>query len=528
MTLLTAEDVVGVAGVTKRFGGQTALDSVDLSVRPGSIHALAGENGAGKSTLIKILAGVYEPDEGAVFARGQEVTLRGPRDARALNFAFLHQQLNLIPTMDVRENLFLTSAYPRRAGVITWGEIDRDARDQLQRVGLDVSPQDLIRDLSPAQQQLVALARVLLEKPTLIVLDEPTASLGAEESEHLLKLVKEQVQAGATVIFVSHRIDEMLRICDTITVLRDGRVVATLPVSDISRDQLVHLLGGAAEHDEHLGGPVTRAPVPRLELTDLTIAGLDNPSTLHVDPGEVVGLAGLVGSGRTTLLTALAGGGEIFDGLLRLDGHPLELRNRRAARVAGLVHVPEDRSDGIIPDFGIPENVSLGHVERYSWHKAIISMRREREAAARLSTALEIRRGKGDDRIRFLSGGNQQKVLLARALDIGPSVLLLDEPTAGIDIATKEYIYKLIRQLAADGISVLFVSSDLDELPLVCDRILVFKRGAVIRELPGTTSRAVMVSHLFAKTETDVLDTTNSNGGEEPLVTDGRANGETE
>ena len=277
-----AEPFLAVAGMTKRFGGQLALNSVDLAVERNAIHALAGENGAGKSTLIKILAGVHQADEGVMFCNGDQVDIKTPRDARLLNFAFLHQQLNLVATMDVRENLLLTASYPMSGfGRIDWKEVDEVARRALALVDLDIEPDTLVRHLSPAQQQLVAFARVLLQDPELLVLDEPTASLGAVDTQHMLELVRQQRDRGATVIFVSHRIDELLELCDGITVLRDGQVVGTATTDSLTRDELVHMLGGAAEHHEHLASTQKRTGPPRLELEGVGAVGLDYDCSLR-------------------------------------------------------------------------------------------------------------------------------------------------------------------------------------------------------------------------------------------------------
>jgi ABC-type sugar transport system ATPase subunit len=489
-----------VAEVSKRFGGQLALNHASLTVNRSSIHALAGENGAGKSTLIKILAGVHQADEGSIFWSGSEVEIKTPRDARALGFAFLHQQLNLVASMDVRENLLLTGSYPTaRLGSVDWNEVDRVAEKALGLVGLEVDPSQPVRELSPAQQQLVAFARVLLQEPQLLILDEPTASLGAADTAHMLSLIRQQRDRGATVVFVSHRIDELLELCDSITVLRDGAVVGTAATATLSREALVHMLGGAAEHHEHLATPEKKTGTPRLELEQARTDGLDYETPLQVYEGEVFGIAGLVGSGRTTLLNLIAGGIPLTGGALRIDGEDVTFRDRRDALRRRIVLVPEDRGAGLVPDFGVPENITMGHIEMYSHHGAIIDLSSEKRSAAAWVQELEIRKGKSDDRIRFLSGGNQQKVMLARALDLQPQILLLDEPTAGIDIATKEYLYGMIRRLADEGLTIVMVSSDLDELPLVCDRIAIFKRGRVTVELPGTTARATIVQHLFAR-----------------------------
>jgi len=493
-----------VRGVTKRFGGQLALDDVSVVIARGSIHAIAGENGAGKSTLIKILAGVHEPDGGEILVRDAATRIPNPRSAQNLRLGFLHQRLNLVPSLSVRENLLLTTTYPTsRIGKIDWSEVDARCSRALATAGIDVEPTLPIRELNPAQQQLVALARVLMEQPEVLVLDEPTATLGAADTAHLLEVIRTQQRAGATVIFVTHRLDEILALADTVTVLRDGRVIASQLRSALTRRGLVHLLGGATEEAEELETTRQQPAGPReerrhlLELRGVTSPDLDHQVDLAIDAGEVVGLAGLVGAGRSTLATILAGGGTVSGGTILVDGTEVSLRNRRDAIAHGIVLVPPDRGEGIVPEFDVAQNLTLGHVSQYAWKGLIINPRAERRATARYVDQLNIRVAKGAGAARNLSGGNQQKVLIARALDRSPRLLVLDEPTAGIDLATKEYIYELVRSLAAEGLGILFISSELDELPLVADRTLVFSKGQVSHELPGSAGRNEIVHKLF-------------------------------
>ena len=493
-----------VRGVTKRFGGQVALDDVSLSIVRGSIHAIAGENGAGKSTLIKILAGVHEPDEGEIVVRDVATRIPNPRSAQNLGLGFLHQRLNLVPSLSVRENMLLTTSYPTSGiGKIDWSEVDARCSRALETAGIDVEPTRPIRELNPAQQQLVALARVVIERPEVLVLDEPTATLGAADTTHLLDVIRAQQRAGATVIFVTHRLDEILALADTVTVLRDGCVIASQPRTALTRRGLVHLLGGATEEAEALDTTHHSSTGPRegrdhlLELRGVTSTDLDHRVDMAIDAGEVVGLAGLVGAGRSTLATILAGGGTVSGGTILVDGKEVWLRNRRDAIAHGIVLVPPDRGEGIVPGFDVAQNLTLGHVSQYAWKGLIINPRAERRATARYVDKLNIRVPKGDAAARNLSGGNQQKVLIARALDRSPRVLVLDEPTAGIDIGTKEYIYELVRSLAADGLGILFISSELEELPLVADRTLIFSKGQVSHELPGSAGRSEIVLKLF-------------------------------
>jgi len=504
-----SEEVPGVPalevrGISKRFGGQLALHDVSLAIEKGSVHAIAGENGAGKSTLIKLLAGVHEPDGGEIRVGGEPTRITNPRVARALRLGFLHQRLNLVSSQSVRENILLTSSYPTTAGKIDWAEVDRRSAAVLETAGIEVDPRRPVGELNPAQQQLIALARVLIEEPDVLVLDEPTATLGASDTEHLLGVIRAQQRRGATVIFVSHRLDEILELADTVTVLRDGRLVTSQPRRDLTRARLVQLLGGAAEEaeklesgdeDDHIDG--RRGGTPVLEVRGLESPDLDNPVDLTLHAGEVVGLAGLVGSGRSVLATLLAGGGTVSAGSMLVDGREVTLRDRHDAIAHGIVLVPPDRSEGIVPDFDVAANLTLGHVKRYTRWGFLIDARAERKAAQRYVEQLNIRLAKGGSAARNLSGGNQQKVLIARALDRSPRVLVLDEPTAGVDIGTKEHVYRLVRSLADDGMAILFISSELDEIPLVADRTLVFSRGLVTHTLPGSATRSEIVHRLF-------------------------------
>jgi ABC-type sugar transport system ATPase subunit len=498
---------LSVERLGKRFGGQVALEEVSLEMARGRVHAIVGENGAGKSTLIKLLAGVYEADEGEIFVNGRRVEIRTPRDSRALGLGFLHQQLHLVAERSVRENIFLTSEYPRRVGAINWHEVDATCARLLELVGLrGLPPTTEVARLNLAQRQLVALARTLQDKPDVVVLDEPTSALGENDAQHLLSVVRGQREAGATVIFVSHRVDEVLSIADSVTVLRDGHLVLTLPREDLSRAELVQLLGGrsplsGADAPKFApAAPPAEKPVA-LSIESLAGPGLDHPVTLRINEGEVLGLAGLVGSGRSTVASMIAGAAPVTSGEVTIGGTSASIRTRQDAFANDIVLVPPDRSEALVLNFDLRENITLGHAERYAWRGLVLRKRSQKRRTDELARDLNIRGAKGDATVRYMSGGNQQKVLLARAIDRGPRVLLLDEPTAGVDVATKEYIYALVRRLADEGVAVLFISSELEELPRVCDRIAVFSRGRILDELSGRTDRATIVERLFKETD---------------------------
>jgi ABC-type sugar transport system ATPase subunit len=495
--------LVAVEAITKRFGGNVALRDVSLSVRRGEILALTGENGAGKSTLIKILAGVHQPDSGCVYVEGDVARLKHPTDAHGYGFGFLHQQLDLVGSLSVRENLLLGRPYPRTASRrIDWAAVDAAARRALDEVGLQIDVEEPVAALTLAQQQLVALARMLMADPQFIVLDEPTASLGPEDTEHLLELVRARREAGRTTIFISHRLEEVMRLADRVTVLRDGAVVATVDRADLTRHKLVVMLGGSEEMRVHSSaGP--RETKPRLEVEALGGPGLDRSATLTVYAGEVVGLAGLVGAGRTTLAKMLVGIDPVSSGSIKIDGEISRINNPRSAARRGLVLVSDDRGQALVPSFPIQHNISLGHLDDYTRAGVLIDHGRERDVATSLAKKLNVKAATVMTETWQLSGGNQQKVLLARALDLDPSILILDEPTHGVDIATKQYLYQLIRDIADQGLAVLLISSELEELPIMSDRILTMHRGEIRAELPRTATRADIVAELFAEVADD-------------------------
>ncbi len=500
-----AVPAIGLEGVSKVFGGQAALADVNFSVRRGSVHALVGENGAGKSTLIKIFAGIHHPDTGRVLVAGEERRIHSPRDAANLGIGFLHQHFDLVPDLAVRENLVLTTGYPRGLlGRIKWRDLDLKVSAALTRAGISPRLKTPVRELNTPQQQLVALSRVLLQDPDVIFLDEPTASLGEADTSHMLHVIKDQRQAGKTIVFISHRLDEVLDVADSITVLRDGRVETTTPREAVTHRDLVALLGGVADEEITAHSAVARPATPRLEVRAIASRPDHQPVSLAVWPGEVLGIAGLVGSGRSHFASLVAGRIPLTVGDILLDGKAIRLRGVRDALRHGIALLPETRTEALVAEFSIADNITLGHLQPYCWHGLVIQRRRVEQAASVLVERLAIKGSKEDDEVQLLSGGNQQKVLLARVLELHPQVLLLDEPTAGIDIATKQFIYGLTRDLAADGLAIIFISSELEEVSLVADRILVWRNGGWITELPGGTPRARIVNKLFQESGRDL------------------------
>jgi ribose transport system ATP-binding protein len=469
--------------VSKSFPGVLALDGVSLTCRRGQIHGLVGENGAGKSTLVKILAGVYAPDEGQVLWDGRPVVMFTPAHARRLGIAVIYQEFSLIPGLTVAQNIFLGQE-PRRGMRIDTRVARRRARDLLQNLGLDV-PVDLPVDALPlAAQQKVEIAKALSRDAELLIFDEPTAALSQEEARVLLGHLRTFRDQGKAIVFISHRLPEVLRIADVITVLKDGRVVHTVPAREATEDGLIEKMVGRrlAQTFPARGGPAA-APVPLLRVDGLSVPGTVFDVSFHLGRGEIAGLVGLEGHGQREILRALFGLEPGATGTVTLEGRPLPLRSPAAAVRAGLSLVTEDRkAEGLILPFRVRSNMALSNLQRWQrWH--VVPLRRERQAAAAMVRDLDIRPADPGRIVRFLSGGNQQKVVLGKWLLGEPRVLLLSDPTRGIDVATRLEFYQLIRRLATRGVAVLLTSRDMTEVIGLSDRILVLYHGRVTRSL---------------------------------------------
>ena len=476
--------VVQMEGIAKRFDSVKALRGVDFDVAPGEVHALVGENGAGKSTLIKILAGIHRADAGRVLVGGEEVHMHGPADARRAGINFVFQELAPLPHFTVAEYMSLGQAHARRFGVLVdWRAMRRRAKAIADRFGLDFHLNSQMRDLSVAQQRMAEIGQALMHDARLVVMDEPTATLSDRETESLFRVIRELRSEGVAVVYVSHRLEEIFALADRVTVFRDGARIATHAIGDCTREQLVLEIIGAkqlvprAQTDREVGEVV-------LETRGLTTATVRDVS-LQLRRGEIVGLAGLVGSGRTEVARALFGLDRVKAGELLVAGRPVRLRGPRDAIGRGIGLLPEERkTEGLVTPMCVRENITIGALRKYarpSW--GLLSKRRERAAARAYGASLQVKFAGPDAPITSLSGGNQQKVVLARIIDMGARILLLDEPTKGVDIGAKREMFALIRELAADGAAVLYISSEHEELAELCDRAVVMREGAVVAEL---------------------------------------------
>ncbi|GAA1500493.1 sugar ABC transporter ATP-binding protein [Streptomyces synnematoformans] len=488
--------VLAVRDLTKRFPGVLALDGVDFTARAGEVHALVGENGAGKSTLIKVLTGVYRPDEGELTYRGEPASFATPLAAQQAGISTIYQEVNLIPVMSVARNLLLGREPRRRGGLIDFGRMHREAARMLLDYGVRVDVRRPLAELGVGAQQMVALARAVSAagRTDVVVMDEPTSSLEPREVDTLFGVIDRLRADGVAVVYVSHRLDELYAVCDAVTVLRDGRVVHTGPLAGLDRLRLVSLMLGremgevsaegttkfsGGHHEGRAGAePVLRAAglTRRHELHDVS---------LDVRPGEVVGLGGLLGSGRTETAKAIAGALPLGAGRVTVAGVPVRTGSTPAAIRAGVSLLPEDRkSEGIVPGLSVRENIALAALPRMSRY-GLVSEARIDAVVDTFVSRLRIKAASTHQKVGELSGGNQQKVLLARWLAMQPKVLLLDEPTRGIDVGAKAEVQKLVDELAEDGLGVLLISSDVEELIEGSDRVVVLRDGAVVGELTG-------------------------------------------
>ncbi|CAL9381409.1 sugar ABC transporter ATP-binding protein [Streptomyces sp. Tu 3180] len=480
--------LLSMSGITKSFPGVRALDGVDLDVQAGEVHCLLGQNGAGKSTLIKVLAGAHQPDTGTIRWRGEAVTLRSPIAAMRLGIATIYQELDLVEHLSVAENVHLGHE-PTAAGFVVRGKAARTATAELlERLGHpEIDPARLVGELSAAQQQIVSMARALSHDVRLIVMDEPSAALDPDEVDNLFRIVADLTADGVAVVYISHRLEEIRRIGDRVTVLKDGRAVAGgLPAKSTPTREVVALMTG--RNVEYVF-PERPASAPGAEPV-LTVEGLSRhgefaPLDLQVRPGEIVGLAGLVGSGRSEILETVYGARRPDTGRVLVDGRPLKPGSVRAAVSAGIGLAPEERkAQALLMLESVTRNVSVSSLSRFS-RGGWIDRGAELGAARAATRELSLRPDNPDVPVRTLSGGNQQKAVLARWLLRGCRVLLLDEPTRGVDVGARAELYAVVRRLADEGLAVLLVSSEVPEVLGLADRVLVLREGRVVHTAPA-------------------------------------------
>ena len=516
--------VLEMEHVSKRFSGVVALDDVSLGLRAGEVHALVGENGAGKSTLIKVLTGVYRPDQGQVIYRGSPVAFARPLDAQAAGISTIYQEVNLVPLLSVARNLFLGREPLNRLRLIDFERMHREASATLQRYGITVDVRRPLRELGLGVQQMVAIARAVSADHRVVIMDEPTSSLEPREVGRLLEVVDLLRRDGVAVVYVSHRLEEVFRLCDRVTVLRDGHLVHTGPVAEITRLELVSRMLGReiadvararTRFDERSTDPDA---MPVLQATGLTRRHILDDIDVDARAGEVVGLAGLLGAGRSETAKAIYGAQPLDSGTVEVAGVPIRMGSPSAAIVAGIALIPEDRkAEGIVPSLSVRDNIVLAALPSMS-RAGFVSDRRQDAVVADLMTRLRIKASSPDQKVGELSGGNQQKVLLARVLCLQPRILILDDPTRGIDVGAKAEIQTLISELAREGMAVLLISSELEEIVEGSDTVIVLRDGAVVGRLSGDEISQDGVMGMIAAAAEETDRTASSASPDEPDI----------
>lgn len=485
MTVNSTETAaVELKGIVKSFGGNTVLHDVDFQLRKGEVHALVGGNGAGKSTLMKILEGVHTPDAGEVEVDGATVQIHSPQDAKANGIAMIFQEFSLVPTLSVSQNIFLNSEPHTGVGFLDDRESERRTRELFAEMREEVNPKRIVADMSTGYWQLTEIAKALSREARVLIMDEPTSSLTRTETEALFELIRKLKANGISIVYISHRMEEIFQVADRVTVLRNGKNVMTEETANLTLDEVIdHIVGQKMEQAfEWKERQVDRTGEPLLEVNGLS-TGLLQDVSFRVYPGEILGLAGLMGSGRTEICRALFGIDRIEAGEIKVHGRPVTIRSTQDAMAAGISLIPEDRRlQGLVLDHSLKDNLLLpllGKLQR----SGMIDDRRGEQMVRSLVERLQIKISSIFEPVRLLSGGTQQKVVIAKWLAAEPDILIMDEPTSGVDIGTKTEILDIIRQLADQGKGIVVISSELVEVLAVSDRILILQEGAVKREM---------------------------------------------
>ncbi len=493
-----SDEFIAFRRITRTFAGVTALDDVSLTISRGECHGLMGENGAGKSTLGKVLAGIHRPDQGEIVIGGKTHVFRSPREAQSVGIGMVHQELAFCPDLSVAENLCL-GHYPRKCGFVSRAGMYKTARTALSRIGVDtIDVRSAIRDLSTAQEQLVQIAATVGIGAEVLLFDEPTSSLSEPEAQRLFTLIEKLKSRGVTIIYVSHRMPEVFRLCDRFSVLRDGKYVGTIDRAGATEDDVVRMMVGrsvAAHRSRHVEGKPGEV---RLRVRNLTSPGNFENVSFEIRSGEIVGFAGLVGAGRSEVARAVFGLDSQVRGEIFVAGKPLKMRNIKAAMQAGIGMLPEDRKrQGLVLMMGARQNFSLAMLERLRKF-LFLNKSRERHGAAEHFARLRVKTPSLDTPVAGLSGGNQQKVALAKWLGRDASVLIVDEPTRGVDVGAKAAIHEILDNLARQGTAIMLISSELPEVIGLSTRVLVMREGQLKGELPRTQATQDAVMRLMA------------------------------
>jgi rhamnose transport system ATP-binding protein len=472
------ENILELKNMTKRFSGVEVLHEVSFSLRPGEVHALLGENGAGKSTLVKVMTGVHQPDKGEIYLDGKRVVFGDTRESRQVGIAAIYQELSLFPDLDVAENIFVGRQPTTTAGRIDWRKLYADAGKLLLSLGVHLDLKQKARSLSIAQQQMVEIARAFSINARILIMDEPTSSLTLNEVADLFRLVRRLRDEGTAIIFISHRLEELFELADRVTVLRDGSYVDTRSMKDVTRDDLIRLMVGRTITNLFPKQDVKAGEV-MLKVKNLARAGSFHDVSFELCKGEILGMAGLVGAGRTNVARAIFGVEPATAGSIQIESQEVAIMSPQQAIRLGLAYVPEDRQlHGLIPAMPITSNISLPTLFKYAQH-GWLQDKAERKAAHDAALQMEVRANNMWQLARELSGGNQQKIVLSKWLCTNPRILILDEPTRGIDVGTKAAVHALMSKLAAEGMAILMISSELPEILGMSDRVIVMREGHI-------------------------------------------------
>ena len=503
----TTTPVLEMQGITKRFNGVPALQNVNLTIYPGEVHALMGENGAGKSTLMKILAGAYIADEGEIRINGHPVKITDPGTARQAGINLIYQELNVAPNLTVTENIFMGSEL-RRGQFLDRQGMEHEAQQVLQSLGASFAPNDVVGKLSIAEQQQVEIARALKDKSRVLVMDEPTAALSDRETERLFEVIRRLRDDGIAIIYISHRMEEIYALADRISVLRDGQYIGSLTRDEISPQRLVQMMVGRSMQDFYEHHRQTNLGPVVLEVRNISDGRKVQPASFELHAGEILGLAGLVGAGRTELSRLIFGADRKVSGEVFLNGKKLNINSPSDAIDAGIGYVPEDRKDqGLFLEMSSRKNIALNRLKQEA-KAGIVNWGSVNQLATQAVENFNIRLANLEIRAVDLSGGNQQKLLLARWLAIKPRVIMLDEPTRGVDIGAKSEIYRIMSELAAQGLAILMVSSELPEIVGMSDRVLVMREGQLVGELNGSPGKEITQENImhYATGASEVLE----------------------
>ncbi|MCU1799026.1 ribose ABC transporter ATP-binding protein RbsA [Pectobacterium polaris] len=489
------QPLLQLQGITKSFPGVKALSGAALNVYPGKVMALVGENGAGKSTMMKVLTGIYRKDAGSIHFLGNEVDFSGPKASQEAGIGIIHQELNLIPQLTIAENIFLGREFTNRFGRIDWNKMYAEADKLLKRLNLRYDSRRMVGDLSIGDQQMVEIAKVLSFESKVIIMDEPTDALTDTETASLFSVIKELQSQGCGIVYISHRLKEIFEICDDITVFRDGQFIGERPVSDLEEDTLIEMMVGRKLEDQYPRSNKAPGEV-RLKVQNLSGPGVDSVS-FTVRKGEILGVAGLMGAGRTELMKILYGALPRTGGNVTLDGRDVVTRKPQDGLANGIVYISEDRKrDGLVLGMSVKENMSLTALRYFSHAGGRLKHTEEQLTVADFIRLFNVKTPSMEQPIGLLSGGNQQKVAIARGLMTRPNVLILDEPTRGVDVGAKKEIYQLINQFKEEGLSIILVSSEMPEVLGMSDRIIVMHEGRLSGDFPieQATQEALMAA----------------------------------